>query len=151
MKVCMGGTFSPFHKGHKILIDKAFELAGEEGSVFIGIATGEIIKEKQGVKSFEERKKIVERYLCRKGFVERAIVKPIKDKFGPSVTGEFDAIVVSPETYKTGEEINKKRKQMGRKSLKIIQISFVLAEDGRSISSSRIKKHEIDEEGQILS
>jgi len=147
----MGGTFSPFHKGHKILIDKAFELAGEEGSVFIGIATGEIIKEKQGVKSFEERKKIVERYLCRKGFVERAIVKPIKDKFGPSVTGEFDAIVVSPETYKTGEEINKKRKQMGRKSLKIIQISFVLAEDGRSISSSRIKKHEIDEEGQILS
>jgi len=147
----MGGTFSPFHKGHKILIDKAFELAGEEGSVFIGIATGEIIKEKQGVKSFEERKKIVERYLCRKGFVERAIVKPIKDKFGPSVTGEFDAIVVSPETYKTGEEINKKRKKMGKKSLKIIQISFVLAEDGRSISSSRIKKHEIDEEGQILS
>ena len=43
MKVCIGGTFNPLHKGHKLLIDKAFEVAGKQGSVFIGITTGEIV------------------------------------------------------------------------------------------------------------
>jgi pantetheine-phosphate adenylyltransferase len=150
MKVCIGGTFNPLHKGHKILIDKAFEITGKQGSVFIGITTGEIIKGKQGIKPFEERKKAVEQYLYEKGFIERAIVKPITDKYGPSTEEEFDAIVVSPETRKTAEEINEKRKQKGIKQLKIIQIPFVLAEDGHPISSSRLRKHEIDEDGRVL-
>jgi len=151
MKVCIGGTFNPLHKGHKLLIDKAFEIAGKQGSVFIGITTGEIIKGKQDVKPFEERKKIIEQYLCERGFIERAVVKPIIDKYGPSMEGEFDTIVISPETLKTAEEINEKRKKMGRKPLEIIQIPFVLAKDGHPISSSRIRKREINENGQILS
>jgi pantetheine-phosphate adenylyltransferase len=147
----MGGTFNQLHKGHKLLIDKAFELAGEQGSVFIGISAGEIIKEKKDVKSFEERKKIIEKYLYEKDFIKRATVKPIIDKYGPSIKEKFDAIVVSPETRKTAEEINEKRKQKRKKPLEIIQIPFVLAEDGHPISSSRIKKHEIDEDGRLLS
>jgi pantetheine-phosphate adenylyltransferase len=151
MKVCIGGTFNQLHKGHKLLIDKAFEVAGKQGSVFIGISAGEIIKEKKDVKSFEERKKIIEKYLYEKDFIKRAIVKPIIDKYGPSIKEEFDAIVVSPETHKTAEEINEKRKQNGRTPLKIIQIPFVLAEDGCPISSSRMREHEIDEDGRLLS
>jgi pantetheine-phosphate adenylyltransferase len=151
MKVCIGGTFNPMHKGHKLLIEKAFEVAGKQGSVFIGITTGEIVKGKMDVKSFEERKKVIEKYLYEKDYIKRATVKPIIDKYGPSIGEEFDAIVISPETRKTAEEINKKRKQIGRKPLEIIQIPFVLAEDGRPISSSRIKKNEIDEDGRLLS
>lgn len=151
MKVCIGGTFNPIHKGHKLLIDKSFEIAGKQGSVFIGITTGEIIKEKRDVKSFEERKKDIEQYLREKDFIKRARVKPMIDKYGPSIEEEFDAIIISPETRKTAEEINEKRKKMGRKILEIIQIPFVLAEDGRPISSSRIRKHEIDESGRLLS
>ena len=151
MKVCIGGTFNPLHKGHKLLIDKAFEIAGKQGSVFIGISAGEIIKEKKDINSFEERKKAVEQYLYEKGFIERAVVKPITDKYGPSIEEEFDAIVISPETHKTAKEINEKRKQKRKKPLEIIQISFVLTEDGRPISSSRIRKHEIDEDGRLLS
>ena len=151
MKVCIGGTFNPLHKGHKLLIDKAFEVAGKQGSVFIGITTGEIVKGKMDVESFEERKKVIEQYLYEKDFIKRATVKPIIDKYGPSIEEEFDAIVVSPETRKTAEEINEKRKQKRKKPLKIIQISFVLTEDGRPISSSRIRKHEIDEDGRLLS
>jgi pantetheine-phosphate adenylyltransferase len=151
MRVCVGGTFNPLHKGHKLLIDKAFELAGEQGSVFIGITVGEQTKGKSDVKSFEERKKIIEQYLYEKDFIERAVVKPITDKYGPSIKEDFDAIIVSPETRKTAEEINEKRKQKRKKPLRIIQIPFVLAEDGCPISSSRIRKHEIDEDGQLLS
>jgi pantetheine-phosphate adenylyltransferase len=151
MKVCIGGTFNPLHKGHKLLIDKAFEVAGKQGSVFIGISTGEIIKEKKDTKSFEEREKAIKKYLNEKDFIKRATVKSIIDKYGPSIEEEFDAIVVSPETRKTADEINEKRKQIGREPLEIIQIPFVLAEDGHPISSSRIKKHEIDEDGRLLS
>jgi len=151
MRVCIGGTFNPLHKGHKLLIDKAFEVAGKQGSVFIGISAGEIIKEKKDTKSFEEREKAIKKYLYEESFIKRAVVKPIKDKYGPAIKEEFDAIVVSHETRKTAEEINEKRKQKRKKPLKIIQISFVLAEDGHPISSSRIRRHEIDEDGRLLS
>ena len=140
MRVCIGGTFDILHKGHKNLISKAFQIAGKQGSVFIGVTTGEINKRKKDVNSLELRKKSIEQYLSRKGFIDRAIIRPIKDKYGPSVEEEFDAIVVSPETVKTAEEINKIRKEKGMMPVKITQIPFVLANDGFPISSSRIKK-----------
>ena len=150
MRVCIGGTFNTLHKGHKLLIDKAFEVAGIRGSVFIGITTGEILSGKNDVKPMIERKKSIEKYLSKKGFINRAVIEPIKDKYGPSIEEEFDAIVVSPETINTAEDINKKRNKIKKKPLKIIQIPFVLAENGAPISSSRIKKMEIDEYGNIL-
>jgi pantetheine-phosphate adenylyltransferase len=150
MRVCIGGTFNILHKGHKLLIDKAFEVAGIRGSVFIGITTGEILSGKKDVKPMTEREKSIKKYLSKKGFIDRAIIEPIEDKYGPSVEEEFDAIVVSPETINTAEDINKKRKELKKKPLKIIQIPFVLAENDVPISSSRIRKKEINEYGNIL-
>lgn len=150
MKVCIGGTFNVLHKGHKLLINTAFQNAGINGSVFIGITAGEILKRKINVKSFEFRKKTIEQYLHKKRFSQSINIKSIEDKFGPSINGDFDAIVVSPETQKNADEINKKRRQIGKKSLEIIQIPIVLAEDGNPISSSRIIKNEIDENGKII-
>jgi len=150
MRVCIGGTFDILHKGHKKLIDKAFEIAGTPGSVFIGIAMGELLKQKNDVKTLEDRKKSIERYLSNKGVLHQAIIQPITDKYGPLLKEDFDAIVVSPETVETAKEINKKRKKTGKKPVKIIQIPFVLANDNKLISSSRIKKGEIDKEGNIL-
>ena len=63
---------------------------------------------------------------------------------------DYDVIVVSPETFSTAEEINSKRIKLGHKPLEIIKIPFVLAEDGKPISSSRIYSKEIDIEGNIL-
>lgn len=150
MKVCIGGAFDPFHKGHKFLIRKALELAGERGFVFIGITDGEIIKNKRNAASFEERKKAIEQFLAEVKSSRTVTIQPIYDKFGPSVEEDFDAIVVSPETIATAEEINKERKKLQKKPLKIVQISFVLAEDNLPISSTRIQRREINENGRIL-
>ena len=83
-------------------------------------------------------------------FIEQATIQPLSNKFGPTLEGDFDAIVVSPETKPTAEEINKKRKQLGKKPLQIVVIPFVLSEDNQPISSSRIRRKEIDENGTML-
>ena len=150
MKVCIGGTFNYLHKGHELLIDKAFEIAGEKGTVFIGVTTGDLIKNKKSMKPFDERKKDLERYLLKKEFIDFATIKPIKDKYGPTLEEDFDAIVVSPETINTAEEINQKRAQIGKKPLEILKIPFVLAKDGKPISSTRIINKEIDKDGNVL-
>jgi len=150
MKICIGGTFDLLHKGHKKLIDKAFEKAGKNGFVFIGLTTNKMTKNKKFVKPIEERLKKLKDYLSEKCFIDRSLIKQIVDKYGPSIEGDFDAIVVSPETFKTAEEINLKRIKNGKKPLKIIKISFVLADDGKPISSTRIFKGEIDKNGHIL-
>ena len=149
MRVCIGGTFDGLHKGHTSLIDKALQTAGKHGFVFIGITTGEMINGKKDVKPFEQRKQVILDYLREKTSIPVEI-KPIIDKYGPSIEGEFDAIVVSPETVKTAEEINNKRKKLGKKPLKIIKIPFILADDGTSISSSRIKNNEINADGKLI-
>ena len=150
MKVCIGGTFNHLHKGHKLLINKAFETAGKQGQVFIGITKGELTDKKRDVKSFEEREKTVEEYISKEKIIVRYLIKPICNKYGPSLDEDFDAIIISPETRPTAEEINKIRKQKGKKLLQIIQIPFVLADDNILISSSRIRNKEIDKDGRVL-
>lgn len=150
MKVCIGGTFDLLHKGHKKLIDKAFEVAGKNGFVFIGITTKKITKRKKNVETIEKRQKKLKEYLIEKNFIDRALIKPINDRYGPSIEEDFDAIIVSPETFATAEEINIIRIKSGKKPLKIIKIPFILADDGKPIRSTRIINKEIDKNGHIL-
>ena len=150
MRVCIGGTFNILHEGHKQLISKAIETAGKHGKIFIGITSGGLIKSKINIKPFEERKKTLEKFLSQKKIQNTVEIKPIKDIYGPTLDEDFDAIIVSPETKSNAEEINKKRKQKGKKPLKIIIIPFVLSDDGTPISSSMIKNKEINENEQVL-
>jgi len=150
MKVCLGGTFDTIHKGHKKLIDKAFKTAGTKGSVFIGLSAGKLIDKKQNVKPWGLRKKELNRYIFDKGHKTDFVIKPINDRFGPTIKKDFDAIIVSPETIKTAEEINNKREELSKKPLKIVKIPYVLADDNMPISSTRIRENEIDSEGRTI-
>ena len=150
MKVCFSGTFNVLHKGHKYLIDKAFEFAGEEGMVYIGVSRGELLKRKKFVNPYEKRVNEIKKYLSVKGYERRCFIKEIFDEYGPAAVGDYDAMIVSPETVINAEKLNKIRTRNGKKPLKIIKIPHILAEDKKPISSSRILNKEIDEEGRII-
>ena len=99
MRVCLGGTFNRFHKGHRILIDTALEKAGETGFVFIGISNGPLVKNKPEIASFEKRRDEVLSFLQEtKQTLPTIVVEPIETVEGPTLSMDFDAIVVSEET-----------------------------------------------------
>ena len=150
MKVCIGGTFNVLHKGHKILLDKAFQIAGEKGTVYIGISEGELIKKKKYTIPLDERIKAIKNYLSIKEYNKQTAIVPIHHKFGIAVEEDFDVIIVSPETTEKAEEINKQRIKNGKKPMKIEVVSHVLADDDKPISSTRILNKEIDREGRLL-
>jgi pantetheine-phosphate adenylyltransferase len=149
MKVCLGGTFNILHKGHKCLIDKAFQTAGEDGTVFFGVSKGEKLHQfKKFVKPFDERVGNLKKYLALKKFDKRSVILAIYDNYGLAVDMDFDAIIVSPGTIENAIKINEEREKKGKKPLKIVKISYVLAEDKKPISSTRIFENIIDIDGK---
>jgi pantetheine-phosphate adenylyltransferase len=148
MKVALGGTFEPLHEGHKKLIDVAVKLGGKD--LTIGITSDEMARKKiRSVLPFEIRAENVRRYVMRKYGFEPEIVK-ITDPYGKTLEVDFEYIVVSPETCKMAHLINKKRKELGKKEIKIVKVDFVMAEDGKPISATRIKKGIIDRYGRLI-
>lgn len=146
-KVVIGGTFDILHKGHEAFLSKAFSL----GQVFIGLTSNEMALQtkKRQVQDFEYRKKELENFIA-KNFKNYYKIGKIEDKFGPTLKEDFDCIVVSPETKKTALIINEERRKINKKPIEIIGIKFVLAEDGKPISSTRIFKGEIDRDGNLI-
>lgn len=149
-KVVIGGTFDPIHLGHAKFIQKAFEVGDK---VVIGLTSDQMVKNKRFAKkinSFEIRKKNLAEYLKSKGLFNRAKIVKINDPFTGALIKNVDCIVVSQATRKNAIKINRMRIKKGLKQLKIVQIPWVLAKDGKPISSYRIRKGEIDLEGNIL-
>jgi len=150
MNVCIGGTFSPLHKGHKLLIKTACELAGTNGKVFIGLTSVEMVTQKGPIEPYAKRKHALEQFLKEEHVQADVEIQPLHDLYGPAIEREYQAIVVSPETKKVAEDINRKRKEQQKKPLRIVVIPLVLAEDHHPICSTRIRRHEIDENGTVL-
>jgi pantetheine-phosphate adenylyltransferase len=149
-KIAVGGTFDYLHDGHVAILAKAFEL-GEH--VLVGITSDEmqLVKDSAGIQPLEVRKPALLELLRSRGWLERAEVHVISDPFGSAIDDtDLEAIVVSPETKQRAEELNELRASRGLRTLEIIQIPFVLAEDGTPISSIRIRYGEIDVHGKLL-
>ncbi len=146
--VIAGGTFDRLHTGHKSFLDMAFKHGKK---VFIGLTTQDMLRKTvrpEEIQPYEKREKVLEEYI--KKYKKPYEITPIKDIFGFSTELEDSyAIVASKETKPTCETINKVRRTKGLKELKIIFVPFVYSEDCRVISSSRIRKEEIDEEGKV--
>ena len=146
----MGGTFDILHKGHKALLTRASEIGS---LVLIGLTTDErAIKGRKDVEinAYKIRKKNLETLLSSMKLPSTFQIVPLNDDWGPSVVEEsFTAIIVSEETKKTAEKINKIRNLDGKKELEIVLVPFVKAYDGQKISSSRIRNNEIDSNGML--
>ncbi|MCX8170490.1 MAG: phosphopantetheine adenylyltransferase [Candidatus Bathyarchaeota archaeon] len=149
--VAVGGTFDELHKGHKALLKMAFK-SGE--SVWIGVCTDEFardLRKNHEVAPYESRVKEVIKFLEELGVSGRARIIPLSDPYGPSaVSDEIEAIVVSRETEMRAKELNAMRVKNGLKPLEIIVIDMVPAEDNIPISTTRIRRGEIDREGRLL-
>ena len=177
-KVIVGGTFDMLHAGHKALLRKAFKLG--EVTIGLTSDAMARKRERRKLEDFKHRKKELEDFIAkeieedkssslpfavaREGEETSSLLPPrsarefkvgfkivkIEDKFGPTLKEDFDYIVVSPATYPTATLINKARQKRNKKPIKIVKIEFVLAEDGKPISTTRILKGEIDRQGKLL-
>ena len=144
-KVAVGGTFDKFHDGHKKLLSTAFELGNQ---IEIGVTSDAFGGLKGDIDSCEERMNNLKLFFKDKSNFR---VVSLDDSFGTTIyEADFDAIVVSEETEPTAVKINEIRLSKGMNPLDIIVVSFVLAEDGNPISSTRIRRGEIDKNGLII-
>jgi pantetheine-phosphate adenylyltransferase len=151
MKVMVGGTFDPLHDGHRSLLSRSFALAGRDGEVVIGLTTDQFASRKlHQIRPFDFRKKELIAFITNQNFTARWIIEPLNDQYGSALDADFDAIVVSEDTLPVAMEINRLRCERGKKKVDIHQITCVLAEDGRWISSTRIWRGEIDVHGRLI-
>ncbi len=151
-KIAVAGTFDYLHDGHAAIISKAFEL-GE--SVLLGVCSDEmqelLRKDSAGIQPLAVRMWSVLDILHQKGWLERTEVKVLSDPFGPAAEDKgLEAIVVSPETRARAEELNNLRASKGLSRLEIVEVPFVLAEDGQPISSIKVRYGEQDTHGKLL-
>ena len=148
--VAVGGTFDHLHAGHEALLSKAFEVGK---IVLIGVSSDDFVRRlgKSVDRPYEERVRGLKAYLDA-NFPDRGYeIAPLDDYFGPRMYDEdVEAIVVSEETAGRVDSVNRVRLDKGLKPLEVIVVGMVLAEDGRPISSTRIRWGEIDREGRLL-
>ncbi len=141
----MGGTFDRLHEGHRLLLKTANLLADR---VFVGIVSDDFLsriknkkKHYELIQPFDLRKKKVEEFVS--SLEAEFILGELHDSFGPSVTeAKADVIVVSNETLKTAQEINKIRENKGFLPLQICVVPFVKNKEGIIISSTYLRSLE---------
>jgi len=150
-KVAVGGTFDELHKGHRRLLIKAFEV-GEK--VLIGLCTDEFVGKMDKphmTAPYEVRLKELQAFLEKTRVSDKAEIIPLSDPYGNTLTDKcIEALVVSEETERIAMRINLRRREVQLPPLEIITISMVPAENYKPISTTRIRKGEIDREGHLL-
>ena len=147
--VALGGTFDIIHKGHMALLTKAFSISSH---VIIGLAGDELVakKGKKIINNYSKRLEsltsTIQQYFPNSSYT----ISKLDNDFGPAaIEGKVDALVVSEETSNKGDILNKLRQQKNFPLVDVVIIPMVLAEDGSRISTTRIKKSEIDSEGNL--
>ena len=147
--VAMGGTFDVIHNGHMALLKKSFSISSK---VIIGLSSDQL--------AIKRGKSLVNDYSKRFSLLESAIEKnfpnssyeisKLENDFGPAVVeGSVKALVVSEETSAKGLHLNELRAERNLPPVEIVVVPMVLAEDGKAISSTRIKNSEIDSNGNL--
>ena len=146
--VATGGTFDHLHRGHMALLGRSFEVGD---AVVIGV-TSDAFARKEGKnpdQNYQERVRGLEAFIHRAFPGRKYIIAKLDDYFGPGIASpDVQAIVVSRETAKRVGIANAIREEKGYPPLETVVVDFILAGDSKPISSTRIRKGEIDTEGK---
>jgi len=148
--VATGGTFDILHKGHYTLLLKAFEVGKQ---VIIGISSDYYasVKKKKITNEYPIRLKNLKRFIEDKFNKSNYSIYELNDFYGPTVlTNDVQAIVTTEGTKENCIKINELRKSKGLPQLEIIIVPLVKDQDGKVISSTRIREGEIDTNGTKL-
>jgi len=147
--VAMGGTFDAIHSGHMALLNKAFSISSK---VIIGLTSDQLAtkKGKNQVNDYSKRLSLL-KSVIEKNFPNISYeISKLENDFGPAVIeGSVKALVVSEETSNKGLLLNDLRAEKNLSPVKIVVVPMVLAEDGKVISTTRIKNSEIDGSGNL--
>ena len=147
--VAMGGTFDVVHSGHMALLDKAFSISSK---VIIRLSSDQLAtkKGKKLVNDYSKRLSLL-KSVIEKNFPNISYeISKLENDFGPAVIeGSVKALVVSEETSNKGLLLNGLRAERNLPPVKIVVVPMVLAEDGKAISTTRIKNSEIDNSGNL--
>ena len=148
-EVCLGGTFSPIHKGHLMLFERAFTVGKV---VRVGLTSDEF--------ATRGRKRAVPPYVVRERDLRKVLdgisatydvpysIAMITDRVGFADGAEIEAIVVSRETERNLGPIDHARTLKGLPLLRRFVVDMVLDGEGKVLSSTRVQNGEVDAEGR---
>lgn len=141
----IGGSWDLFHSGHRYMLLSAIERGRK---IDVGVSSDEMLREKLGEEpehGFKQRKSNVENFLEAHGVEDFRTIE-LNGIYGNAVE-EGESLIVTPETEENGRKINAKRRELEREELALHVLEKLEGIDGEIISSTRIRKEEIDENG----
>lgn len=148
--VATGGTFDILHKGHYMLLLKAFEVGRQ---VIIGVSSDNYatLKKKKITNKYSIRQEKLKKFIGENFNKSNYSIYQLNDFYGPTVlTRDVEAIVTTESTKENCAKINELRKSKGMPQLEIILVPLVEDKEGKVISSTRIREGEIDINGNKL-
>jgi pantetheine-phosphate adenylyltransferase len=148
--VATGGTFDILHKGHYMLLLKAFEVGRQ---IIIGISSDGYAtrKQKNIVNNYNIRRENLKKFIDKNFKKSNYSVYQLDDFYGPTVlTRDVQAIITTESSFENCVKINNLRESKGMTQLEIIIVPLVEDKEGKVISSTRIREGEIDVNGNKL-
>ncbi|TRY96526.1 hypothetical protein DNTS_017768, partial [Danionella cerebrum] len=125
--VVVGGTFDRLHGAHKTLLNISCLIANRR--FVIGVCDHELLKNKvlkELIEPYDQRVQKLHNFLSDVKPLLKYEIVPLSDPFGPSITDpDLKCIVVSEETRKGGEAVNKKRLENGLAELVLYEIQLL--------------------------
>ena len=149
--VATGGTFDILHKGHYILLQKAFEVGNH---VIIGLSSDNYAnqKKKKIANDYHIRLKNLRKFIKEKFNKSNYTIYELNDFYGPTVLNrEVQAIVTTESSKENCIKINALRESKNITNLEIVIVPLAEDHEGKVISSTRIRQGEIDINGNKLS
>lgn len=139
------------HAGHRRLLAEAFRLGD---MVLIGVTSDRLVMtlhKDHKVRPYSNRARNLATFLKTRRWSSRAKITKLREPYGPAARRKnLEALIVSRGTLASGRRLNKLRKENGLLELDLISVDLLEASDGKPISTTRIRRGEIDVQGRVL-